>query len=106
MIGDYNFWEDILKNYISSVATGITLLLVGTIGYFSNKKWEIVAKIIKSNTKNQDNKRSGGGNIQAENIEKLIINYQQEETDLDISDSSGTFITIPKEDYYNNEEEL
>ena len=97
MFWDSNFWEDIIRNYISSVLTGITLLFIGTIGYFSNKKWGIVAKITALNTKNQDNKKSGGGNIQAEKIENLIINYPQIPTDLDISDSSGSFNPVIEE---------
>lgn len=44
MIGDYNFWEDVVKNYISSVATGITLLIIGAGGYVLDKKYSIIKK--------------------------------------------------------------
>ena len=55
MLWNANFWEDILKNYISSVATGITLLILGTGGYIINKKYSIIQRVSqKFNTKSEN----------------------------------------------------
>ncbi len=55
MFWDSNFWEDIVKNYFSSVATGITLIIIGTGGYVLDKKYLIIQKFSKKfNTKSEN----------------------------------------------------
>lgn len=70
MFWDTNFWEDILKSYLSSVATGITLLIFGTGGYVLNKKYSIIQKISqKFNTKSE--------NVSVGNVEGDLNVFQE-----------------------------
>lgn len=64
MFWDTNFWEDVVKNYISSIATGITLLIVGTGGYAVNKKYSIMQKFTQKFETKSDN--LSVGNVQGD----------------------------------------
>ena len=70
MFWDLNFWEDIVKNYLASVATGITLLVIGAGGYVANKRYSIVQKFTqKFNTKS--------GNLSVGNVQGDLNIWQE-----------------------------
>lgn len=80
MLWDENFWENIILNYISSVGSGITLLVIGGIvGYFSKDKLSgAISKFVEKmviDVKNQinQNNQGGGSNINISSVDNITI---------------------------------
>lgn len=84
MFWDETFWEDIVKSYLASLATGVTLFIIGAGGYVANKKYSIIQRFTQKFTTKSEN--LSVGNVEGD----LNIFQEVNETPVSEQESKDT----------------